>query len=51
MEQVLAILIGIGATAHYFTNAIGYSLLGTALISGLAFLLFLAYRNIIKHYP
>ncbi len=51
MEQVLAILIGIGATQSYVSNVLGFSFLGTALIAGLAFLLFLAYRNIIKHYP
>ncbi len=51
MEQVLAILIGVGATQSYVTNVLGFSFLGTALIAGLAFLLFLAYRNIIKHYP
>src|SRR5579875_3021194 len=51
MEQVLAVLIGVGATQSYVSNVLGFSFLGTALIAGLAFLLFLAYRNIIKHYP
>lgn len=51
MEQVLLILIGTDAAANYVTNVLSYSLFGTALICGLAFLLFLAYRNIIKHYP
>jgi amino acid transporter len=51
MEQVLAVLIGVGATQAYISNVLGFSFLGTALIAGLAFLLFLAYRNIIKQYP
>ncbi|MBX5437859.1 MAG: APC family permease [Alicyclobacillaceae bacterium] len=51
MEFVLSVLIGAGATASYVSNVLGFSLLGTAIICGLAFLLFLAYRNIIRHYP
>jgi amino acid transporter len=51
MEFVLAVLIGATATKDYVTNVLGYSMLGTLLIVGLAFLLFLAYRNIIRHYP
>ena len=51
MEFVLASIIGIGASATYVSNVLGFSLLGTAIIAGLALLLFLAYRNIISHYP
>jgi amino acid transporter len=51
MEFVLASIIGVGASASYVANVLGFSLLGTFIISGLALLLFLAYRNIIKHYP
>ena len=51
MESILAALIAAGAAQSYVTNVLGYSLLGTLLIAGLAFLLYLAYRNIIRHYP
>jgi amino acid transporter len=51
MEQVLAVVIGAGAAQTYVTNVFGFSLLGTAIISILAFLLFFAYRNIIARYP
>jgi len=51
MESILAVLIAAGAAQSYVTNVLGYSLLGTFLIAGLAFLLYLAYRNIIRHYP
>ncbi|CAM3850732.1 APC family permease [Alicyclobacillus pomorum] len=51
MEMILAVLIGTSAAKSYITNVLGYSMLGTLLIVGLAFLLFLAYRNIIRHYP
>ncbi len=51
MESILAILIPVGAGSQYISNVLGFSLIGTALIAGLAFLLFMAYRNIISHYP
>lgn len=51
MESILALVIGAGATSQYISNVLGFSLIGTALIAVLAFLLFLAYRNIISHYP
>lgn len=51
MESILAVLIAAGAAHSYVTDVFGYSMLGTILIAGLAFLLYLAYRNIISHYP
>lgn len=51
MEFILATLIGAGATSTYVAHVLGFSLIGTALIAGLAFLLFLAYSNIIRQYP
>lgn len=51
MESILAALIAAGAARHYVTDVLGYSMLGTVLIAGLAFLLYMAYRNIIRHYP
>ncbi len=51
MEFILATIIGSGATATYVANVLGFSMLGTLIIAGLAMLLFLAYRNIISHYP
>ncbi|WP_026974966.1 APC family permease [Alicyclobacillus contaminans] len=51
MEMILAILIGAASAKAYISNVLGYSLLGTLLIIGLAFLLFFAYRNIIQYYP
>ncbi|GGJ07773.1 amino acid permease [Alicyclobacillus cellulosilyticus] len=51
MEIVLALIIGAGAASQYVTNVLGYSMLGTFIIAVLAFLLYLAYRNIIRHYP
>ncbi|MFD1677837.1 APC family permease [Alicyclobacillus fodiniaquatilis] len=51
MEAVLAGLITAASTQAYLTNVLGFSMLGTAIIVGLAFLLFLAYRNIIAQYP
>ena len=51
MESILAALIAAGAAQHYVANVLGYSMLGTVVIAGLAFLLYMAYRNIIKHYP
>jgi amino acid transporter len=51
MEMILAVLIGGVAAKSYVSDVLGYSLLGTLLIVGLAFLLYLAYRNIISHYP
>ncbi len=51
MEFILASIIGAGASATYVANVLGFSLVGTIIIAGLALLLFLAYRNIISHYP
>ncbi len=51
MEFILASVIGVGASATYVSNVLGFSLLGTLIVAALAFLLFLAYQNIIKHYP
>ena len=51
MEFILATIIGSGATATFVANVLGFSMLGTLIIAGLAMLLFLAYRNIISHYP
>lgn len=51
MESILAILIGASAGRAYITNVLGFSMIGTVIIAVLAFLLFLAYRNIIHHYP
>ncbi len=51
MEFVLAALVGVGASAGYVANVLGFSAIGTIIIAGLALLLFLAYRNIIHHYP
>lgn len=51
MEYILAALVAASSTHAYVTNILGYSMLGTAIIVALAFLLFMAYRNIIRHYP
>ncbi|MBX6351987.1 MAG: APC family permease [Thermoflavifilum sp.] len=51
MEYVLAALIAVGVSRQYVTNVLGFSMLGTLIIAGLAFLLYFAYRNIIRHYP
>lgn len=51
MEMILAVLIGAAAAKSYVSNVLGYSLIGTLLVIVLAFLLYLAYRNIIAHYP
>jgi amino acid transporter len=51
MELVLVALIGAASTKAYVSNVLGFSMLGTLMIIGLAFLLFLAYRNIIRHFP
>ncbi|MCL6516689.1 APC family permease [Alicyclobacillus sp.] len=51
MELILAVLIGAGMAEAKVTDVLGYSMLGTGLIVCLAFLLYLAYRNIIAHYP
>jgi amino acid transporter len=51
MELILAVLIGAGMAEQRITDVLGFSMLGTALIVCLAFLLYLAYRNIIAHYP
>ena len=51
MESVLAVLIAAGAAHAYVSAVLGYSMLGTAVIAVLAFLLFFAYQNIIRHYP
>jgi len=51
MEQILAVLISAGAGGLYVSNVLGFSFFGTAIIAGLAFLLYFAYRNIINHYP
>ncbi len=51
MEFILASIIGTGASAAYVANVLGFSLVGTFIVAGLALLLFLAYRNIISHYP
>jgi len=51
MQIILGLLIGVGATKLYISNVLGYSMIGTGLIAGLAFLLYFAYRNIIRHYP
>ncbi|MCL6442792.1 MAG: APC family permease [Alicyclobacillus sp.] len=51
MEFILTAVIGTGASSAYISHVLGFSLIGTFIIAGLAFLLFLAYRNIIRHYP
>lgn len=51
MELILVALIGAASTKAYVSNVLGFSMLGTMIIVGLAFLLFFAYRNIIRHYP
>ncbi|MDQ0189703.1 APC family permease [Alicyclobacillus cycloheptanicus] len=51
MESVLAVLIAAGAAKSYISDVLGYSMLGTGVIVVLAFLLYLAYQNIIRHYP
>ncbi|GMA61580.1 APC family permease [Alicyclobacillus fastidiosus] len=51
MEGILAGLLVATSTHAYVTNVLGFSMLGTSIIVGLAFLLFLAYRNIIRRYP
>lgn len=51
MELVLMVLIGAASTKAYVSNVLGFSMLGTMIVVGLAFLLFLAYRNIIRHFP
>ncbi|MCF8566170.1 APC family permease [Alicyclobacillus tolerans] len=51
MESILAVLIAAGAAKSYVTDVLGYSIIGTAVIAGLAFLLYFAYRSIIAHYP
>ncbi|MCL6593082.1 MAG: amino acid permease, partial [Alicyclobacillus sp.] len=51
MELILAALIGASAAQPYISNVLGYSMAGTLIIIGLAFLLYLAYRNIIANYP
>lgn len=51
MELILGVLIGSAAGSQYISNVLGFSMLGTLVIAGLAFLLFFAYRNIISHYP
>ncbi|MFB5191414.1 APC family permease [Alicyclobacillus fastidiosus] len=51
MEDILAGLIIATSTHAYVTNVLGFSMLGTSIIVGLAFLLFFAYRNIIRRYP
>jgi amino acid transporter len=51
MESILAVLMAAGAAQSYVSNVLGFSMLGTVLIICLAFLLYLAYRNIIRHYP
>lgn len=51
MEGILAILIPVSAGSQYISNVLGFSLIGTAIIAGLGFLLLMAYRNIISHYP
>ncbi len=51
MESVLAVLIAAGAAQATVSDVLGFSMLGTGLIVILAFLLYLAYRNIIRHYP
>lgn len=51
MEFILAALIGGAASGQYLSNLFGFSMLGTLIIMGLAFLLLMAYRNIVRHYP
>lgn len=51
MEGILGGLLVAAATRQYVVNVLGFSMLGTLIIVGLAFLLFLAYQNIIRHYP
>jgi amino acid transporter len=51
MEYVLAALVAVSASKAYVSNVLGFSMLGTFIIAGLAFLLYFAYRNIIRHYP
>lgn len=51
MELVLMVLITAASTKAYISNVLGFSMLGTFIIIALAFLLYLAYRNIIRHYP
>jgi len=51
MEQILTVLLAASVAQGYVSNVLGFTFLGTAIIAGLAFLLFLAYRNIISHYP
>ncbi len=51
MESILVAVIGVGSTKSYITNVLGFSMVGTFIIVGLAFLLYLAYRNIIQSYP
>ncbi|MCL6452977.1 MAG: APC family permease [Alicyclobacillus sp.] len=51
MESILVVLTGAAATKMYITDVLGFSMLGTFIIVGLAFLLYLAYRNIIHAYP
>ncbi len=51
MELILVALIGAASTKDYISNVLGFSMLGTLIIVGLAFLLFLAYSNIIRNYP
>ena len=51
MESILVAVIGVASTKAYVTDVLGFSMLGTLIIIGLAFLLYLAYRNIIHNYP
>lgn len=51
MESILAVLIAAGAAKSYVSDVLGFSMLGTGVIVVLAFLLFLTYQNIIRHYP
>ncbi|WP_054971031.1 APC family permease [Alicyclobacillus ferrooxydans] len=51
MESILVVVIGASASKAYISNVLGFSMIGTLIIIGLAFLLYLAYRNIIHSYP